>query len=79
MREFCVDFFFQDDKTIENQKRMSNTSTLEFRRRHSSLESNTKLNASIILRPTIFRRNFRPCALQPRDFVNNRRKIRTHL
>lgn len=60
---------FQDDKIPENRKRTSNSSVLEFRRRHSSLEANTQLNASIILRPIIFRKNFRPSAMKPRDYV----------
>ena len=61
--------FFQDDKKPENRKRASNSSVLEFRRRHSSLESSTQLSASIILRPIIFRKNFRPSALKPRDYL----------
>jgi hypothetical protein len=53
---------------------MSNGSVLEFRRRHSTLESNDQSHASIILRPSIFRRNFRPSSLQPRDYVKSSSK-----
>ena len=41
---------------------------LEFRRRHSTLDSRQHESSSIILRPSIFRTNFRPLALQVRDY-----------
>jgi len=53
---------------------MSNDSVLEFRRRHSTLESNDQSHASIILRASIFRRNFRPSSLQPRDYAKSSSK-----
>ncbi len=71
---------FQDDKKARERKRMSNDNVLEFRRRHSALESNDQSNSSIILRPSIFRRNFRPSSLQPHDYVKRtRKKIRIKL
>ncbi len=66
--------FFKDDKATKDHKQLSNESVLEFRRRHSSLESNSQGNSSIILQPSIFRRHFRPSSLQPRDYTKANRK-----
>lgn len=54
---------------------MSNENALEFRRRSSSLATNGQTSASIILRPSIFRTNFRPSSLQARDYTKTRSKI----
>jgi len=47
---------------------MSTGSILEFRRRHSSLTSNSPMTSSVILLPNIFRTNFRPLSLQAHDY-----------
>ncbi len=56
---------------------MSNGSILEFRRRHSSLDSNSNMTSSIILRPSIFRNNFRPSLIHVRDYprASSKKKI----
>jgi len=54
---------------------VSNGSVLEFRRRSSLLATNSEITPSIILRPSIFRANFRPLSLQARDYARTRSKI----
>lgn len=66
--------FLKDDKKTRDRQRISNGSVLEFRRRHSSLDTSSQTSPSIILRPTIFRTNFRPTAVQVRDYTKTSRK-----
>ncbi|CAF4990212.1 unnamed protein product, partial [Rotaria sp. Silwood1] len=61
--------FKLDDKNRKSHQHGSNGSVLEFRRRHSSLSCPSQRNSSIILRPSIFRQNFRPLSMQPRDYA----------
>jgi hypothetical protein len=61
-------FVLKDDRRTTDHQRLSNGSVLEFRRRHSTLESNGQMTSSIILYPSIFRTNFRPFSLQVRDY-----------
>ncbi|CAF4766409.1 unnamed protein product, partial [Rotaria sp. Silwood2] len=57
-----------DDKNTKIHQHLLNGTVLEFRRRHSSLSSTNQMNSSIILCPSIFRQNFRPSSMQPRDY-----------
>ncbi|CAF4391942.1 unnamed protein product, partial [Rotaria sordida] len=58
-----------DDKSTKIRRHVSSGTVLEFRRRHSSLSYANPKNSSIILRSSIFRQNFRPTAMQARDYA----------
>ena len=72
--EFSSMFFFQDDKNSKDRQHVSTGNTLQFRRRHSTLSSAGQTASSIILRSSIFRKNFRPSALQVRDYTKTSSK-----
>ncbi|CAF1360717.1 unnamed protein product, partial [Rotaria sordida] len=59
----------KDDKSTKIRRHVSSGTVLEFRRRHSSLSYANPKNSSIILRSSIFRQNFRPTAMQARDYA----------
>ena len=65
-----ISFFIQNDGSYS---RAISTTVLHFRRRQSSSPYSNLRGISIILRPSIFRTNFRPSSIQPRDYTKKNR------
>ncbi|CAF0826106.1 unnamed protein product [Adineta ricciae] len=59
----------KDDKNTADRIPISTSNSVQFRRRHSTLSSTSQISSSIILRSSIFRKNFRPSSLQARDYT----------
>jgi len=66
--------FFKDDRNPKDYHHVSTSDALQFRRRNSTLSSADHTSSSIILRPSIFRKNFRPSAVQVRDYTRTSSK-----
>lgn len=67
-------YFFKDEKNSKERHRFSVGNALQFHRRHSALSSTCQTPSTIILHPSIFRKNFRPTALQVRDYTRTSSK-----
>ncbi|UJR27967.1 hypothetical protein I4U23_009225 [Adineta vaga] len=61
--------FKLDDNSTADQTHVHTSNTSQFRRRHSILSSTGHTTSSIVLRSSIFRKNFRPSAVQVRDYT----------
>ncbi|CAF4400765.1 unnamed protein product [Rotaria sp. Silwood2] len=61
--------FKLDDKNTKPRQGVSNDTVLELRRCQSSLSSANQMNSSIIVRPSIFRQNFRLSSMQPHVYA----------
>lgn len=65
---------FKDDKSSKDRRNPPAGTIAQFRRRQSTSSATNPSTSSIILRPSIFRRNFRPASVKVRDYAKTNSK-----